>query len=76
VLFAAAVRFGVVLACFRRVVRGVTLMAMRYVRVVTGLFVIARGVVLGGFAVMLRGELMVLGGLNVMIGSFCGHDGS
>ena len=47
---------------------------MRYVRMVSPLFVGANLVVFCGFAMMMGRMLVVLGGLGVMLGSFMRHD--
>jgi hypothetical protein len=47
---------------------------MRYVRMVSPLFVGASLVVFCGFAMMMGRMLVVLGGLGVMLGSFMRHD--
>ena len=52
---------------FVRVVGGVQHVPMREVRVVCRFFMIACGVVLRGFAMMLRGRFVMFGGLVMMI---------
>jgi hypothetical protein len=69
------VRFGVVLAGFVGMVRGVQVMAMRDMRVVPGLFVLGGAMMFGGLTVMLGGGLVVFGRLVVMLGQqACVHD--
>jgi hypothetical protein len=58
---------GVMTACLGVMFFGVAGMAVGAVSVVRRLFVIAGFVVLGGFAVMLRGMLVVLGGLVMVV---------
>jgi hypothetical protein len=59
---------------FLGVVLGVMMMAARRMRVVSGLLVMAFLVLLRRRAMVLRGMLVVLGGLGVMISSVLGHD--
>lgn len=59
---------------FLSVVLGVMMMAARRMRVVSGLLVMAFLVLLRRRAMVLRGMLVVLGGLGVMISSVLGHD--
>jgi hypothetical protein len=54
---------GVMLTVLFGVLHGLNMMAMRYVRVVAGLVMVA------GF-VMLRGRFVVLGGVCVVLSSF------
>jgi hypothetical protein len=58
---------GVVLARLGGVVVGVRGVAMRRVRVMTGLLVALVFVMLGRFAMVLGGELMMLGGFAMML---------
>ena len=53
---------------------GVSVMALRRLRVVGGLLVIARLVMLRGFLMVTGGVLVVLGSLMMMLGGFLGHD--
>jgi hypothetical protein len=62
------------LAGFFGMMSGVDGVPMRDVRVMTGRFVVAFFVMLGGFAVMGGGFLMMFGGFVVMLGTFVGHD--
>jgi hypothetical protein len=64
------------LAGFFRVMLGVDLMAMRYVGMVAGLFMISGGVVLGGVAMVFRGVLVMLGGFVVVLFTFFRHGAS
>jgi hypothetical protein len=59
--------FGVMTAGFGVVMLGVAGVAMRAVRMMGRLFVIAGFVMLGSFAMVLRGMLVVLGSLVVML---------
>lgn len=68
-----AVLLGVMTAGLGMMVSGMRGMAVRGMRVVCGLLVIATLVVLSSLAVMLSGLLMVLSGLVVMFGSLMGH---
>jgi hypothetical protein len=58
---------GVVLARLGGVVVGVRGVAMRRVRVMTGLLVALVFVMLGRFAMVFGGELMMLGGFAMML---------
>jgi hypothetical protein len=58
-----AVLVSVVLACLFAVMCGVSVMALRHVRVVTG-FVVVTGIV------MVRGNFVMLSGMLVVLGSF------
>jgi hypothetical protein len=62
-----AVQFGVVTAGFRMMLFGVAGVAMRGVGVMRCLFVVASFVMLGGFAMMLRRVLVMLGSLVMML---------
>jgi hypothetical protein len=65
---------GVVLARLLGVVRRMQRVPVRRVRVVPGGFVMPRVVVLGGFAMVPRGMLMMRGRLAVVLGALvCGH---
>ncbi|ERF81215.1 hypothetical protein JQ559_17660 [Bradyrhizobium viridifuturi] len=66
-LLVFAVVLGVMPACFGVVMLGMARMAMGAVRVMRRLLVIALFVVLGGFAVMTRRVLVMLGCLVVML---------
>jgi hypothetical protein len=55
------------------VMLGVCMMTMRYVGMVARLFVISRGVMLGGGAMVFRGVLVVVGGFQVMLFTFFRH---
>jgi hypothetical protein len=58
---------GVRLGGFAGVVHGEVMMTVGHVRVMPGLVVITGLVVLGGFAMMPRGVLVMGGGVGVMI---------
>jgi hypothetical protein len=62
------VRFGVVFAGFLGVMHRVKVMAVRDMRVVTGLLVLGGAMMLGRLAVVLGGGFVVLGGFFVMLG--------
>lgn len=68
-----AVRLDVVLGRMLGMLGGMEVMTMRGMRVVGGLFVVARGVMLCGFAVMARSMLVVLRCLMVVICGFLRH---
>jgi hypothetical protein len=61
------------LAGLARVMLGVSVVAMRDVGMVAGLFVISGSMVLGGGAMMLRGVLVMLGGFQVVFFAFFRH---
>jgi hypothetical protein len=63
----------VVLCGFARVMRGVRLMAVRHLRVVRRLFVVARFVMFGGGVVMLGGVRVVLRSFAVMLRGMLRH---
>jgi hypothetical protein len=63
----------VMLAGFLGVVRGVVEVAFRYVRMVSGLLMIARLMVVGGVLVMFGGVLVVLSGFAVVLRGILGH---
>ncbi|MGB6688100.1 MAG: hypothetical protein WBE76_09695 [Terracidiphilus sp.] len=67
------VRLNVVLGRMLGVLGGVQMMAMRRVRVVGGLFVVASDMMLRGFLVVARSVLVVLRCLLVVIGCFLRH---
>jgi hypothetical protein len=60
---------GVELACFRGMMRGMSVVAVRYVSVVAGLLVVTCLVMIGGGMVMGGCVLVVFGGLAVMTDS-------
>ena len=62
-----AMMFGMQLAGFGGVVRGVLVMALRDMGVVAGGHMIVVVMVIGGFAMMVGGQLVMLGGLAVMV---------
>jgi hypothetical protein len=68
-----AVRLDVVFRRMFRVLGGMNVVAVRQVRVVSGLRVVTACVVLGGFMVMARSVFMVLGCLRVVISCFVRH---
>jgi hypothetical protein len=68
-----AVMLGVVTARLDMMMFGVAGMAVGGVGVMRGLLVIAGLVVLGGFAVMPGGVLVMFGGLGVMIDGVLAH---
>ena len=68
-----AVCFGVGLGGLGGMVSGVVQMALCSVGMVRGGMVIAGLMVFGGLAMMMRGVLMVLGGLPVMLDSMARH---
>ena len=61
---------GVVLGGFLTVVTRVQAVGMRHMRMMAGLFVVARLVMLGGFTVMTRRVLVMLGCGFVVIAAF------
>jgi hypothetical protein len=63
--------FGVMTAGFGMVMLGVAGMSVRAVRVMSRLFVIAGFMVLGSFAMVLRGMLVVFGSLVMMVLDAC-----
>src|SRR5262249_19795421 len=67
------VRRGVVLGGFVGVLLCLHVMAVSHMRVVSGLLMVARFVMLGGVEMVLRGVLMVLGGFAMMLGSLFRH---
>ena len=67
---------GVVLRCLVRVVFRLHVMAVSQMRVVSGLFVVARVVVLGGGHMVLRSLFMVLCCLAMMVSGFFRHGSS
>jgi hypothetical protein len=58
------------------VLGSMNMMPVRQVRIVGSGFMVAFGVVLGGFMVMARSVLVVLRCLGMMIRGFLGHDDS
>jgi hypothetical protein len=68
-----AVRLNVVFHSLLRMLGGMNVVAMRQVRVVSGLGVVTVGVVLGGLMVMARSVFMVLGCLRVVMSCFVRH---
>jgi hypothetical protein len=68
-----AVIGGVVFARLRGVVRSVVKVALRYVCMVSGLFMIALFMVLRGFLVMAGGAVVVLRSFPVVLGDFFRH---
>ena len=71
----SAVRFHVVLGGCFCVILGLNMVAVRQVGMVSGGFVVAVLVMLGGFMVMARSVLVVLRCLFVVLGCFVGHEG-
>ena len=69
-----AVRFHMVLGGFFRVIFGLNVMAVRQMGMVSGGFVVAVLVMLGGFLVMACSVLVVLRRLCVVLGCFVGHE--
>ena len=69
----AAVRLGVMLGGFAGVMRRMQSMAVRDMRMVRGRFVISLLVVMSSFAVVLGCMFVVLGGFQMMFGSFVVH---
>ena len=63
----------VALGCFRRVMHGVLVMAMRRMRVVSRSFVVAAVVMISRMAMVLRCVLVVLGCLPMMGCGFLRH---
>jgi hypothetical protein len=68
-----AVFGGVVFCGFPGVVRGVGLMAVRHLRVMGCLLMVAGFVVIGGGGMVLGGVLVVFGGFAVMLGGILRH---
>jgi hypothetical protein len=68
-----AVFSNVMLACLFGMMGGVSLMALRHVRVMTGLAMIAGFVMFRGRLMMLSGMLVVLSGFAVMFRSLFRH---
>jgi hypothetical protein len=66
-MLAVAVMLGVMTAGFDMVMLGMAGVAMRAVRMMSRLFVIAGFMMLGSFAMVLRGMLVVFGCLVVML---------
>jgi hypothetical protein len=64
---------GAVFAGLFGVMLSMSAMAMRYVGMVAGLFVVPRGVMLGGGAMVLRGVLVVLRGFQMVLFTFFRH---
>jgi hypothetical protein len=64
---------GVELACFRGMVRGMGVVALRYMSVVAGLLVVACLVTIGGGIVMGCCVFVVFGSFAVMIYSLLRH---
>jgi hypothetical protein len=69
-----AVCFYVMLGCFFGVIGGLNVVAVRQVGMVTGDFVVAVFVMLGGFMVVARSVLVVLRCLLVVLHCFVGHE--
>jgi hypothetical protein len=69
----AGVLIGVVLACFRRVMRGMGGVTVRDMGVVAGLFMVASLMMIGGGVVMRGGMLVVFGSFAVVIDSRLRH---
>jgi hypothetical protein len=68
-----SVRLGVMFRGFFGVMRRLQMMAVRRVRVMCGLLVVAGLVVLGGLAMVVGRIVMVLGGLGVMMRCILRH---
>ncbi len=68
-----AVLVSVVLACLFGMLCGVSVMALRNVRVVTGFVVVTGLVMLRGYFVMRSGMLVVFGSFTVMFRSLFRH---
>ena len=66
--------FDVGFGGFVSVMMGVDVVAMRHVRMVGGLFMIARLMVLGRFLVMMLGESVMLRRFVVVFGSLFRHE--
>ena len=64
---------GGVLTCFVGVMLGVRAVAMRDMGMVPGFFVISGGMMLGRFAMVLRGTLMMFGCLQMVLFAFFRH---
>jgi hypothetical protein len=69
-----AVGFDVVLGCVLGVLCRVRVMAVGQVRVVRGGFMVAAGVMLGGFVVVTGSVLVMIRCLGVMMSGLLGHD--
>jgi hypothetical protein len=67
------VGLDVMLGSFGRMVRGMRMMTVRGVSVVTRFFVISSFVVLGSFSVVAGGVLVMLSSLMMMLCGFVGH---
>ena len=65
-----AVRLDVVLGCLLRMLAGVDVMPVSQMRMMRGCFVISVRVMPGGFAVVARSVLVMLGCLLVMVCCF------
>ncbi len=65
--------FNVRFRRFRCVVVSMMRVPLRGVRMVSGLVVVTRLVMPGGFTMMVRGVFMVLGGFQVMLRCLLGH---
>jgi hypothetical protein len=68
-----AVLVSVVLACLFGMMRGVNMMALRHVRMVTGFVVVTGIVMLGGYFVLGSGMLVVFGSFAVMFRGLFRH---
>lgn len=64
------VQFSVFLGRMLGVIGGMQAVGVRHVCMVSGLFVVARGVVPGGLSVMMRGLGVVVGCLGVVMRCF------
>jgi hypothetical protein len=73
VLDLLAVRFRVAFGGFLGVMLSLQMTAVRHMRVMTSLLVVARLVVFSCHKVVLRSVLMVLGSLTMMFDSFLRH---
>ena len=60
----------VMLACFLGVIRGVQMVPVRNVGVMSGLFGITGFVIFGRFTMMTRGKLVMLSRALMMLGAF------
>jgi hypothetical protein len=65
---------GMRLGSLGRVIIGILLMALRYLRVMGGLLVVAGFVMLRGFPMMASCIVVAVGSLIVVLCSFFGHD--
>ena len=65
-----------VLAGFFGVMLGMSAMAVRYVGVVAGLFVVAGGVMLSRHTMVLRGVFVMLGSFQMVLFAFFRHGSS